>query len=332
MSTVLADRSSPHAVLPDAFVPDPAFRADVLAGLGSAQKAIPARWLYDLAGSELFEEITRLPEYYPTRTETALLDRIGGEVAALVGPGRAVVEFGSGSSVKTPRLLSAIDPAAYVPIDISGDFLRQAASDLAQAFPSLPVLPLEADFMHAVSLPGSVKGLPKLGFFPGSTIGNMVPRSGIDLLRGMIGTMGEGSMLLIGMDRVKSEEILVPAYDDAAGVTARFNLNLLTRINRELDGDIPLDAFRHRARWNDLWSRIEMHIEALRDVDFTVAGQEFAMRAGETIHSENSHKYDARSARQLLVAGGWTPVCEWTDPDNMFALILAEARPEPMAP
>jgi dimethylhistidine N-methyltransferase len=331
MSTVFADLENSEPTF-EPFDADPAFRSDVISGLGAAQKAIPARWLYDRTGSEIFEEITRLPEYYPTRTETALLDKIGGEVASIVGAGRAVVEFGSGSSLKTPRLLSAIDPAAYVPIDISGDFLRQSASDLAQAFPGLPVLPLEADFMHAVTLPGNVSGLPKLGFFPGSTIGNMVPRSGVDLLRGMVATMGEGAMLLIGMDRVKSEDILVPAYDDAAGVTARFNLNLLARINRELGGDIPLDAFRHRARWNDLWARIEMHIEALRDVEFTVAGEEFAMRAGETIHSENSHKYDARSARQLLVSGGWTPVREWTDPDDMFALILAEARPEPMAP
>jgi len=332
MSTILADRTPSGSLPPQAFVAEPAFRADVLAGLRAVPKAIPARWLYDRAGSELFEEITRLPEYYPTRTETALLDRIGGEVAALVGPGRAVIEFGSGSSLKTPRLLTAIDPAAYVPIDISGDFLRQSAADLASAFPGLPVLPLEADFMHAVTLPRRVAGLAKLGFFPGSTIGNMVPRSGIDLLRGMIATMGEGAMLLIGMDRVKGEEVLVPAYDDAAGVTARFNLNLLARINRELDGDIPVEAFRHRARWNDLWARIEMHIEAVRDVAFTVAGESFRMRAGETIHSENSHKYDPRSARQLLVAGGWTPVREWTDAQGMFALILAEARPEPMAP
>ena len=328
-----ADSASPDS-LADGVDPgfDAAFRADVLAGLAGNPKALPARWLYDRVGSELFEEITRLPEYYPTRVETALLDRIGGDVAALVGPGRAVVEFGSGSSLKTPRLLKAIDPAAYVPIDISGDFLRQSAADLASGFPALPVLPIEADFMRSVALPKAVGNLAKLGFFPGSTIGNLVPRSAVDLLRGMIGTLGENAMLLIGMDRVKGEDVLVPAYDDAAGVTARFNLNLLARINRELGADIPLDAFRHRARWNDLWSRIEMHIEAVRDVTFNIDGHRFEMGPGETIHSENSHKYDARSARQLLVAGGWTPIREWTDPEGMFALILAEARPEPMAP
>jgi dimethylhistidine N-methyltransferase len=311
---------------------DPTFLADVIEGLSAPRKAIPARWFYDHRGSELFEEITRLPEYYPTRIETGLLEAHCGEVAGLVGAGRAVVEFGSGSSVKTPRLLGAVDPAAYVPIDISGDFLRESSAGLSQAFPGLPVHPVEANFLLPVALPAEVARLPKLGFFPGSTIGNMVPRSGVDLLRGMIGTLGEGSMLLIGMDRVKSTDILVPAYDDAAGVTAAFNLNLLHRINRELEGDVPVEAFRHRALWNDLWSRIEMHLEATRDVSFAIAGHHFAMRAGETIHSENSHKYSDRSARMLLASGGWSPLREWVDAEGMFSLILAEAKPEPMAP
>jgi dimethylhistidine N-methyltransferase len=311
---------------------DPTFLADVIQGLSAPRKAIPARWFYDHRGSELFEEITRLPEYYPTRIETGLLEAHCAEVGRLVGAGRAVVEFGSGSSVKTPRLLGAVDPAAYVPIDISGDFLRESAAGLAQAFPGLPVHPVEANFMNPVALPPEVARLPKLGFFPGSTIGNLVPRSGVDLLRGMVGTLGEHAMLLIGMDRVKAEDVLVAAYDDAAGVTAAFNLNLLHRINRELEGDIPVDAFRHRAVWNDLWSRIEMHLEATRDVAFSIAGHQFSMQAGETIHSENSHKYSARSARLLLAAGGWSPIREWTDADANFSLILAEARPEPMAP
>ena len=311
---------------------DPAFLADVLAGLAQPQKAVPARWLYDRHGSELFEEITRLPEYYPTRVETALLDACVTEIAAAVGPGRAVVEFGSGSSVKTPRLLRAVAPAAYVPIDISGDFLREAAATLSGDFPSLAVLPVEANFMAPVRLPEAVAALPKLGFFPGSTIGNLVPRSAVDLLRTMAATLGEGALLLIGIDRVKGEDVLVPAYDDAAGVTAAFNLNLLHRIARELGGTLPIEAFRHRARWNERWSRIEMHLEAGRDLTFTVAGRAFAMQAGETIHTENSHKYDARSARQLLASGAWTPVGEWEDAAGQFALVLAEARPEPVAP
>jgi dimethylhistidine N-methyltransferase len=311
---------------------DPAFLSDVLDGLSQAKKAIPARWFYDRRGSELFEEITRLPEYYPTRTETALLAEHCDEVALIAGKGRAVVEFGSGSSLKTPRLLSCVAPSAYVPIDISGDFLRDSAAALQEDFPELPIVPVEANFMHPVPLPGSVVPLPKLGFFPGSTIGNLVPRSGVDLLRDMIATMGVDSMLLIGMDRVKDKDVLVRAYDDAAGVTAAFNLNLLERINRELGGDVPVEAFRHRALWNDTWSRIEMHLVAVRDLSFTIAGRRFTMREGETIHTENSHKYTPRSARQLLAAGGWTPLREWSDANEMFSLILAEAKPEPMAP
>jgi L-histidine Nalpha-methyltransferase len=311
---------------------DSAFRADVLAGLSQERKAIPARWFYDRRGSELFEEITRLPEYYPTRTETALLKAHCAEVGMLTGAGRAVVEFGSGSSLKTPHLLSRVHPAAYVPIDISGDFLRESAAALAGTFPELSVLPVEANFMQPVRLPKSVGDLPKLGFFPGSTIGNLVPRSGVDLLRGMIQTLGVGSMLLIGMDRVKDVETLVSAYDDAAGVTAAFNLNLLHRINRELEADVPVDAFVHRAVWNDTWSRIEMHLVATTAVSFTIAGTRFDMAEGETIHTENSHKYTPRSGRQLLAAGGWTPLREWSDSGDRFSLILAEAKPEPIAP
>ncbi|MDB5663058.1 MAG: hypothetical protein JWN59_1396, partial [Sphingomonas bacterium] len=187
-------------------------------------------------------------------------------------------------------------------------------------------------FMHPIDPPEGIARLPKLGFFPGSTIGNMVPRTAVNLLRAMVETLGEGAMLLIGIDRIKQEDVLVPAYDDAAGVTARFNLNLLERINRELEGDVPVDAFRHRAIWNDNEARIEMHLEAVRDVRFTVSGERFAVAAGETIHTENSHKYGPRDARLLLRAGAWTPLREWTDADGMFALILAEARPAGTAP
>lgn len=311
---------------------DPAFRSDVLTCFRSTRRAIPARWLYDLAGSELFEAITDLPEYYPTRTETALLERYCGEVAAHGGAGRAVVEFGSGSSVKTPHLLRAIKGEHYVPIDISGDFLRDSAAALAADFPGLAVHPLEGDFMRPLKLPAAVAGVPKLGFFPGSTIGNMVARTSLDLLRSMRETLGEGAMLLIGMDRIKSPDILIPAYDDAQGVTAEFNLNLLRRINRELDSDIPVDRFRHVARWNDSYARIEMHLEAQADLSFEVLGERFNMAKGETIHTENSHKYGARDARLLLRAGGWTMCHEWTDPDDWFALILAEAKPFQTAP
>ena len=316
----------------DVSLVDPAFRADVLAGLQTRPRAIPARWLYDRRGSELFEDITDLPEYYPTRAETAILKRICPQLPGLIGQGRAVVEFGSGSSTKTPILLSAVDPGAYVPIDISGEFLRQSSRELSTAFPDLLVLPFEADFMRPLTLPRTIADTPKLGFFPGSTIGNMVPSTAVDLLRAMHASLGVGAMLLIGMDRIKDEDILTRAYDDAAGVTAAFNLNLLDRINRELDGDISVDAFRHQALWNNDLGRIEMHLEAERDIAFTVAGHRFGLAPGETIHTENSHKYGARDARLLMQSGGWTPIAEWTDPDDMFAVYLAEARPERLAP
>jgi L-histidine Nalpha-methyltransferase len=311
---------------------DPQFRADVLAGLAARPRAIPARWFYDTRGSELFEAITELPEYYPTRTERTLLETIAPELGGLVGPGRAVVEFGSGSSTKTPILLRAIAPSACVPIDISGEFLRASAEALSADLPELSIHPLEADFMTPLTLPDAVTAAPKLGFFPGSTIGNMGPAEATDLLRSMRASLGEGALLLIGIDRVKSTDVLLPAYDDAEGVTAAFNRNLLARINRELGGTIAIDGFRHEARWNDAESRIEMHLEAVRDVVFEVDGHGFSMASGETIHTENSHKYGARDARLLLRAGGWTPLAEWTDPQDWFALILAEAQPVRRAP
>jgi dimethylhistidine N-methyltransferase len=311
---------------------DRAFRADVLQGLSEEQKAIPARWLYDDAGSELFEKITQLPEYYPTRAETQILKSQGDEFADLIGADRAVVEFGSGSSVKTPLLLHAINPAAYVPLDIAGDFLRASSAELAAKFPGLPVYPVEADFMRRVELPDEVSNLPKLGFFPGSTIGNMVARTAVDLLRTMRQTLGQESKLLIGMDLIKDPAVLIAAYDDAAGVTAEFNYNLVRRINRELGGDIALDALRHEARWNDEFARIEMHLVATRDVTFSVSGKPFTMREGESIHTENSHKFCRRTSNTLLLAGGWTPVKRWTDSEGRFSLVLADATIPRSAP
>ncbi len=306
------------------FAADPAFRRDVLSGLAARPRMIPPRWFYDRDGSALFETITTLPEYYLTRTERTLLQSAAAEIAALVGPGRAVVEFGSGSSSKTPILLTALNPTAYVPIDISGDMLRESATTLSTRFRGLPIHPIEGDFTNAVRLPPEVEQRPRIGFFPGSTIGNLLVPDAVDLLRTMASILGDGSMLLIGVDRIKDESILLPAYDDAAGVTAAFNRNLLRRINRELRGSIPIDAFRHLACWNDDEARIEMHLKAERDVEFGVDGHVFRMAEGETIHTENSLKYGPRDAGVLLRAGGWSPIAKWTDREEFFTVILAQ--------
>lgn len=311
---------------------DPAFRADVLAGLAQRQKAVPARWLYDFRGSELFEQITRLPEYYLTRVETALLRDKGDEMARLAGKGRAVIEFGAGSTAKTPLLLAPAETRLYVPIDISGNYLRQSSHELAARLPHLRILPVEADFMRPVPLPDAARHTDLLGFFPGSTIGNLIPSTAVDLLRSFRETLGEGSKLLIGFDLVKPVARLVAAYDDTQGVTAKFNRNLLHRINRELDGDIPADKFRHVARWNEKWQRIEMHLEALHDMAFTIAGHPFTMQEGETIHTENSHKYAPGEARLMMQAAGWSPQAQWTDASANFLIMLAEATEPRSAP
>lgn len=301
------------------------FRHDVLAGLAQHRKAIPARWFYDRRGSELFEAITELPEYYPTRTEIGILEGCLGDVAERVGQGRVVVEPGAGSVTKTPLLLDAVTPSVYVPVDISGDFLRESSAGLQRRFPALPVLPVEADFTHPFALSAETGGAPRLGFFPGSTIGNMEPAPATDLLRSLRHALGEDAMLLIGIDLIKDRQRLLAAYDDAQGVTAAFNRNLAARINRELEGTIPLDALAHRAVWNEQRARIEMHLEVTRPISFEVCGQSFAMHQGETIHTENSHKYSQASANLLLLAGGWEPLAHYRDDEALFMVVLARA-------
>ncbi|KPF58629.1 methyltransferase [alpha proteobacterium AAP81b] len=313
-----------------------AFAAAVLAGLAQPQKVIPARFFYDHAGSQLFEAITALPEYYPTRTEIGILAANAGAIADAVGPGRAVIEFGSGSSTKTPLLLRAIAPAAYVPVDISAEFLFQSAAALGADFPGLAVLPVAADFTTAFRLPAGVTALPRLGFFPGSTIGNLAPPAAVDLLRGFAATLGAGSALVIGFDLApgpgKSAAVLEAAYDDAQGVTAAFNLNLLHRINRELGGDIRIEDFAHRALWNADLGRIEMHLVATCDTDFTAAGETFLLVAGETIHTENSYKWTLPETRLLARASGWVPADAWSDGGGRFSVQLwrrEDGRMEP---
>lgn len=309
-----------------------AFARDVVAGLSQARKVIPARYFYDRRGSELFEAITELPEYYPTRTEIGLLETHGADIARLTGKRRVVVEFGSGSSTKTPLLLAEVDAAAYVPIDISADFLRDAAAALAARHPGLEVLPLAGDFTRPLALPAAVRGQPMIGFFPGSTIGNLDHAAAVDLLRAFRATLGDDARLVIGIDRRKNPRLLEAAYDDAAGVTAAFNLNLLHRLNRELGGDVPVEAFEHRAVWNDAVGRIEMHLVALRALSFIVAGRRFDMAAGETIHTENSHKYTVEEARLLARASGWEPVAAWSDARELFSLHVWTAPAERMQP
>lgn len=294
------------------------FAEAVLAGLALDRKVIPARYFYDQRGSELFEQITGLAEYYPTRTERWLLQHHAADLERLAGRGRPVVEFGAGSAAKTPLLLDATQARTYVPIDISGDFLAGAMEDLARLRPNLDIMPVAGDFTRPLTLP-RLTG-PLTGFFPGSTIGNFDHASAVDLLRSFRTTLGRDARLVIGIDTRKNAGLLEAAYDDAEGVTAAFNLNLLTRINRELDGTMPIDGFEHRAVWHSGHGRIEMHLVAVRAVSFTVAGRRFAMREGETIHTENSYKYTPEEARLLARASGWEPLAMWTDPDAMFGL------------
>jgi L-histidine Nalpha-methyltransferase len=319
---------SPHAAHALKSVPfsreDP-FRTEVIAGFNARPRTLSPRWFYDRRGSELFESITELPEYYVTRAEYNILLNHAADIARITGSGRALIELGSGSSVKTPLLLNALAPSAYVPIDISGDFLQQSAAALAKRFPALPIHPLIADFMEPFALPMAVRNLRRVGYFAGSTIGNMMVPVAVEFLRATARTLGEDAFLLIGIDRIKDKDRLVAAYDDAQGVTAQFNLNLIHRINRELQGTLPVEAFRHVARWNDYEARIEMHLQAIRNIDFTVSGEPFSIAEGETIHTENSLKYGPREARTLLRAGGWTPMAEWTDPEGLFALVLASS-------
>lgn len=306
------------------------FATAVLSGLSHPRKTIPARYFYDVRGSELFEDITRLAEYYPTRTETWLLKHHAADLERLAGKGRAVVEFGAGSGAKTPLLLDAVHAATYVPIDISGEFLAGAMARMAQERPQLRIVPIAGDFTRPLQLP-QLDG-PLIGFFPGSTIGNFDHRAAVDLLRSFAQTLGAGARLVIGIDTRKDPRLLEAAYDDAEGVTAAFNCNLLHRINRELDGTIPLDHFAHRAVWHEGLGRIEMHLMATRALDFTVAGQRFAMREGETIHTENSTKYTPEEARLLARASGWEPLAYYTDPDNLFGLHVWSAATGELQP
>ncbi|KRB44681.1 ergothioneine biosynthesis protein EgtB [Phenylobacterium sp. Root700] len=306
--------------------PSEGFEADVLDGLSRPRKELPAKYFYDAEGSRLFEAITELPEYYPTRTELALLKERVPEMAAAIPKGAALVEFGSGASTKTRLLLDAAPQlGVYVPIDISKSALDAAAQAIAADYPGLPVAPLVDDFTTALALPSQAAGRPHVGFFPGSTIGNFRPGEVVAFLAGAKRLLGEGAGFLVGIDLAKDEQTLVAAYDDAQGVTAAFNLNLLVRINRELGGDFDLAAFEHRAIWNAAESRVEMHVVSRIDQSVSVAGRAFRFAAGETIHTENSYKFTVEGFAELARQAGWKLERCWESPAPSFAMVLLRA-------
>ena len=299
-----------------------AFEDDVLAGLRATPKHVLPKYFYDGAGSLLFERITELPEYYPTRCEMQILREHARKIAKLVPAGAALVEFGSGSSKKARIMLRALPKlAAYVPVDICGEMIEQEALELRPDFPGLKVLPVTADITQAFDLPAPAKAAPvRVGFFPGSTIGNFEPHEAAAFLRNAGRILGAGATLIIGADLIKPVEVLNAAYNDAAGVTAKFNLNLLKRINRELRGTFKLDTFEHHAFYNRERHRIEMHLASLKRQKVKVAGETIEFRAGETIHTENSYKYSIESLGALARGAGWQPAGVWTDEREYFSI------------
>jgi dimethylhistidine N-methyltransferase len=321
------------------------FAEDVMAGLMAEPKRLPPKYFYDQRGSRLFEEITQLPEYYPTRTETAILQAHAAEIAKLIPADAAMVEFGAGSAAKARILLgaagsrvsasqvsasqvSASQVSAYVPVDISSEFLSNEAQRLREDMPKLQVLPVAADFTRPFELPAGLGAKPRVGFFPGSTIGNFEPHEAHAFLRHAAALLGRDALLIIGVDLVKDPAILNAAYNDAAGVTAAFNLNLLERINRELDGEFKLEKFCHRAFYNREKQRVEMHLVSLARQKVRVMGKLIDFRRGETIHTENSYKYTVELFRSHARSAGWTPAAFWLDEHNYFSVhALVAAAP-----
>jgi len=297
------------------------FCADVLAGLSEHPKHVPPKYFYDERGSELFDEITRLPEYYPTRTELEILRQNADAIARQCPPGAALVEFGAGSSAKARIVLQASrDVGAYVPVDISADFLLREAAVFARELPHVAIHPVVADFTHDVVLPRELDGRSRVGFFPGSTIGNFEPHEAARFLHHAAGLLGAGATLIIGVDLVKDPEILRAAYNDSAGVTAAFNLNLLHRMESELGAEVDIKAFRHYAFYNREQRRIEMHLASCSAQSIRVCGKCFDFRRGESIHTENSYKYTPESFRALAAGAGWRPAALWTDPQQYFSI------------
>lgn len=299
------------------------FLRDTLAGLGAPRKTLQPKYFYDDAGSSLFEAICETPEYYPTRTETSLLKAVVEELVAEIPDGAVLLELGSGASDKTKLILDAKPSiSAYVPVEISADALAGATRRLRAAYPDLAIHPVEADFSRSIPMPESLPERPVVAFFPGSTIGNFEPRDATGLMQSVRRRLARGSLFIVGVDQVKDIDTLLAAYDDAGGVTAQFNRNMLVRINRELGGDFDAGAFEHRALWNVARSRVEMHLVSTIDQVATVAGHQFAFGAGETIHTENSHKFTVASFTALAKEAGWEVVREWVSEGPAFGIFL----------
>jgi dimethylhistidine N-methyltransferase len=296
------------------------FARDVIEDLSRAPKRLSPKYFYDVTGSELFEQITLLPEYYPTRTELGILRDQAGAISAFIPEGAALVEFGAGSTTKVRLLLGESELGTYVPVDISGAFLNAQADALRADYPGLAVHPVIADFTKPFELPEAIKAMPKVGFFPGSTLGNFEPGEACTFLKSARAILGKGSRMVIGIDLEKDERTLSDAYNDTAGVTARFNLNVLHRINRELGGDFDVGAFIHRAIYNRDRHRIEMHLISKKELTAQVLGQAFSFRPGESIHTENSYKYSIDRFGLLVRVSGWRLLQSWTDAARMFSV------------
>ena len=298
-----------------------------VAGLQAQPKTLPSKLFYDDVGCALFERITRLPEYYVTRVELALLRRIASIAGSLIEPRATLVEYGAGSEVKAEILLEKLrGPAAYVAIDVAREAMAAAASRLRLAMPDLPSWAIEADFLAPLALPEELPRGPRLGFFPGSTIGNFEPQVAVRFLRQVRETLGSAASLLIGFDLRKPSDVLIPAYDDAEGVTGEFNLNILSRLNRDAGADFDVSGFQHQVVWNSEESRIEMHLESLKEQVAHVGGHVITFAEGETIHTENSYKHTRASLARIARDAGWSTIEVWTDPDELFAVSLLRAE------
>jgi dimethylhistidine N-methyltransferase len=309
------------ARIPEPDAASAVFAADVLSGLKAEPKTLPAKYFYDAAGSSLFEQITELPEYYPTRTELGILDAHAAEIARLMPAKGALIEFGSGSFRKARLLLrQAVRLAVYVPVDISPELLQREADNLRRDFPKLAVVAIDADFTRPFDLPADIASLPRAGFFPGSTIGNFEPHEACRFLTHAGRVLGAGAVFIVGVDLLKDRAVLHAAYNDAAGVTAKFNLNLLKRINSELGANFNLRCFEHHAFFNRERSRIEMHLASVKRQKVRLLGETVDFRAGETIHTENSYKYALPSFAALARGSGWDSRHVWTDSDRYFAV------------